>query len=62
MATVKQPSKRKNPLEEPMQKGVTGMLNGRAVTLGYYPGVHKRIGWVWKDTGLPANMENKDEH
>jgi hypothetical protein len=47
-------------LEDLMEQGLTTVLNGREITLGHYPNSQwgkKRIGWVWKDTGLPANME-----
>jgi hypothetical protein len=40
-----------------MEQGLTRVLNGREMTLGRYPDPPYRIGWVWKDTGLPANME-----
>ena len=43
-------------LEELMEKGETRLLNGREIILGYID-KRKRIGWVWKDTGLPASME-----
>ena len=43
-------------LEDLMKQGVTSMLNGREIILGYTD-AQKRIGWVWKDTGLPASME-----
>ena len=44
-------------LEDLMKQGnVTRALNGREITLGYVD-KQKRIGWVWKDTGLPASME-----
>ena len=43
-------------LEDLMEQGVTGVLNGRKIILGYTDD-KKRIGWVWKDTGLPASME-----
>jgi hypothetical protein len=45
-------------LEDLMVQGATRMLNGRKITLGYTD-EKKRIGWVWKDTGLPASMEKK---
>ena len=45
------------PLEDLMRQGVTRVLNGREITLGRYPDPPHRIGWVWKDTGLPASME-----
>ena len=44
-------------LEDLMEQGLTRVLNGREITLGRYPAPPHRIGWVWKDTGLPANME-----
>ena len=44
--------------EDLMKQGVTRVLNGREITLGYTD-EKKRIGWVWKDTGLPAVMEDK---
>jgi hypothetical protein len=44
-------------LEDLMEQGVTRLLDGREVTLGYTD-TQMRIGWVWKDTGLPANKEN----
>ena len=47
-------------LEDLMKQGVTRVLKGREITLGYID-EHKRIGWVWKDTGLPANMETAND-
>lgn len=45
-------------LEDMMKQGVTRLLNGREVVLAPYNGNMKRIGWVYKDTGLPPI--NKD--
>lgn len=47
----------KDTLEDLMEQGVTRVLNGREITLGRYSDPPHRIGWVWKDTGLPASME-----
>ena len=44
-------------LEDLMEQGLTRVLNGREITLGRYPNPPYRIGWVWKDTGLPVSME-----
>ena len=44
-------------LEDLMEQGLTRVLNGREMTLGRYPNPPYRIGWVWKDTRLPASME-----
>jgi hypothetical protein len=44
-------------LENLMKQGVTRVLKGREITLGYTD-EQKRIGWVWKDTGLPASIED----
>jgi hypothetical protein len=46
-------------MEDLMKLGVTRILNGREITLGYTD-KNKRIGWVWKDTGLPASMEESN--
>ena len=46
-------------LEDLMKQGVTRLLNGREITFGYVD-KQKRIGWVWKDTGLPASMEVRE--
>ena len=46
-----------NSLEDLMEQGLTRVLNGREMTLGCYPNPPYRIGWVWKDTGLPVSME-----
>jgi hypothetical protein len=56
----RKPPQAKEPLEleDLMKQGVTRKLNGREITLGYTD-EKKRIGWVWKDTGLPASMEKK---
>jgi hypothetical protein len=43
-------------LEDLMKQGLTRVLNGREMTLGRYPDHPHRIGWVWKDTGLPASL------
>jgi ABC-type enterochelin transport system substrate-binding protein len=40
-----------------MEQGVTKMFNGREVILAPYPGASYRIGWVYKDTGLPPTDE-----
>jgi hypothetical protein len=50
------PTKLEPSLEDLMKQGVTIMLNGREIILGYTD-TQKRIGWVWKDTGLPASTE-----
>ena len=49
-----------NSLEDLMEQGVTRMLNGREIILAPYQGVKYRIGWVYKDTKLPVNMEDKE--
>jgi hypothetical protein len=55
----KQPKEKSVPtLEHLMEKGVTRFLDGKEVTLGYTD-AQMRIGWVWKDTGLPANKEKR---
>ena len=46
-----------NSLEDLMEQGVTRMLNGREIILAPYEGVKYRIGWVYKDTGLPPTDE-----
>ena len=49
-------------LEDLMKQGVTRMLNGREIILAPYNGNKHRIGWVYKDTGLPptqADIDNK---
>ena len=48
-----------------MEQGVTRMLNGREIILAPYPGAKYRIGWVYKDTGLPptqAEIDNKEKN
>jgi hypothetical protein len=59
----RKPPQAKEPLEleDLMKQGVTRKLNGREITLGYIDSQwgKQRIGWVWKDTGLPASMEKK---
>jgi hypothetical protein len=52
----RKPTKLEPSLEDLMKQGVTSMLNGREIILGYTD-TQKRIGWVWKDTGLPASKE-----
>lgn len=52
----RKPTKFELSLEDLMKQGVTRVLNGREITLGYAD-KQKRIGWVWKDTGLPVSME-----
>jgi hypothetical protein len=47
-------------LEDLMAQGVTRMLNGREVVLGSYGGHHDRIGFVYKDTGLPPTQAEID--
>jgi len=48
-----------------MKQGVTRMLHGREVILAPYNGNKHRIGWVYKDTGLPptqAEIYNKEKN
>jgi hypothetical protein len=47
--------------EDMMKQGVTGLLNGREVILAPYNGNMKRIGWVYKDTGLPPTNEDVEQ-
>jgi hypothetical protein len=53
-----------NSLEDLMEQGVTRNLNGREIILAPYPGANYRIGWVYKDTGLPPTEEeiSNDSH
>jgi len=44
-------------MEDMLKQNIVGILNGREVTLGRYPEPPHRIGWVWKDTGLPPTEE-----
>jgi len=44
----------KESLEDLMKQGVARVLDGREIILGYTD-TQKRIGWVWKDTGLPVD-------
>lgn len=46
-----------NSLEDLMEQGITRMLNGREIILAPYQGAQYRIGWVYKDTGLPPTDE-----
>jgi len=48
------------PGEELPIPNITRLLNGREVTLGRYPNPPHRIGWVWKDTGLPPTDEEAE--
>lgn len=49
--------KKTDPMEALLKRNIVGMLSGREVTLGRYPNPPHRIGWVWKDTGLPPTKE-----
>jgi hypothetical protein len=44
-------------MEDMLKQNTVGMLSGREVTLRRYPNPPHRIGWVWKDTGLPPTEE-----
>jgi hypothetical protein len=44
-------------MEDLLKQNLVGMLSGREITLGRYPEPPHRIGWVWKDTGLPPTEE-----
>jgi ABC-type enterochelin transport system substrate-binding protein len=44
-------------LEDLLKQNIVRILNGREITLGRYPNPPHRIGWVWKDTGLPPTEE-----
>jgi hypothetical protein len=44
-------------LEDMLKQNIVRILNGREITLGRYPNPPHRIGWVWKDTGLPPTEE-----
>jgi hypothetical protein len=46
------------PKEELPIPNITRLLNGREIILGPYPNPPHRIGWVWKDTGLPPTEED----
>jgi hypothetical protein len=49
-------------LEDMMKQGVTHLLNGREVILApYNNGNMKRIGWVYKDTGLPPTDKDVEQ-
>ena len=54
-----------NSLEDLMEQGVIRMLNGREIILAPYNDSKHRIGWVYKDTGLPptqAEIDNKEKN
>ena len=47
-------------MEALLEQNMVRILGGREITLGRYPEPPHRIGWVWKDTGLPPTDEEME--
>ena len=47
--------------EIPQLQGVIRLINGREVVLAPYNGNMNRIGWLYKDTGLPPTDEDIEQ-
>ena len=45
----------------PQLQGVTCLINGREIVLAPYNGNMNRIGWLYKDTGLPPTDEDIEQ-
>jgi ABC-type enterochelin transport system substrate-binding protein len=45
----------------PQRQGVTHLLNGREIVLAPYNGNMNRIGWLYKDTGLPPTDDDIEQ-
>ena len=45
-------------LDQLMEQGYTRMLNGREIILAPHKSAKHRIGFVYKDTGLPPSVED----
>jgi hypothetical protein len=52
--------KKTDPMEALLKRNIVGLMSGKEVTLGRYPNPPYRIGWVWKDTGLPPTNEEME--